>query len=167
MSGSKGDASGEKLIATNPIARSNYFIEEIIEAGIVLTGTEIKSLRSQSPNLRDSYVEVRGSKAGGKSGFEAWLLNTHIGPYSHGNIWNHDPTRKRKLLLHSHELEKLFGAIQRDGMTIVPTRMYFKKGRAKIELGLGKGKKNHDKREDLKKRSAEREMDQARKVSRR
>jgi SsrA-binding protein len=164
---SDNKATGEKLIATNPIAHSNYFIEETLEAGIALTGTEVKSLRAMSPNLRDSHVEVRGSKSGGKAGFEAWLLNTHIGPYTHGNIWNHEPTRKRKLLLHAHELEKLFGAVQRAGMTIVPTRMYFKQGRAKVELGLGKGKKNHDKREDLKKRSAEREIDQAMKNARR
>ncbi len=157
---------GEKLIATNPIAHSNYFITETLEAGISLSGTEVKSLRSQSPNLRDSFVEVRPSKAGAKSGFEAWLMNTHIGPYSHGNIWNHDPMRRRKLLLHAHQIERLFGAIKLDGMTIIPIRMYFKKGRAKLELGVGKGKKKHDKREDLKKRSAEREMDQAMKKGR-
>jgi SsrA-binding protein len=104
-------------------------------------------------------VDVRPNK----SGFEAWLVNVHIAPYSHGNIWNHEPLRRRKLLLHRHQLEKMHGAIIQKGMSIVPLRMYFKKGRAKIELGLGKGKKKYDKREDLKKKSAEREMDQARK----
>jgi SsrA-binding protein len=150
---------GEKLIATNPLARSNFFIDEVVEAGMVLTGTEVKSLRSTAPNLRDSYVEVKS----GRSGVEAWLLNVHIGPYSHGNIWNHEPVRKRKLLLHKHQIEQMYGAVTKKGMTIIPTRMYFKKGMAKIELGLGRGKKKHDKRETLKRKSAEREMDQAKK----
>ncbi|MDR3608220.1 MAG: SsrA-binding protein SmpB [Oligoflexia bacterium] len=162
MAEKKGEG-GIKLIATNPIAHSNYFISEVVEAGIALTGTEVKSLRTQSPNLRDAFVEVRPSKAGAKSGFEAWLMNTHIGPYSHGNVWNHEATRRRKLLLHTHQIERLFGAIQREGMTAVPIQMYFKSGRAKVEIGLGKGKKKHDKRQDLKKRAAEREMDQAKK----
>lgn len=157
-SGSK--SGGQKLIATNPIAHSNYFIDEIVEAGMVLVGTEVKSLRTQSPNLRDSFVEVR--RSGGK--LEAWLLNAHFAPYSHGNIWNHEALRKRKLLLHSHQIEKLFGAITQKGLTIVPTRMYFDKGRVKIELGVGRGKKKYDKREDLKKKSAEKEMAQARKA---
>ena len=160
-SASKG--TGEKLLATNPIARSNYFIEETLEAGMVLTGTEIKSMRAQSPNLRDAYVEV---KEAGKV-LEAWLVNCHIAPYTHGNIWNHDPLRRRKLLLHRKEIDRLFGAIIQKGMTAVPTRVYLKAGRAKIEIGLGKGKTKHDKREDLKKRSAEREMDLARKATRR
>lgn len=157
MAAADQKGSGEKLIATNPLARQNYFLEEFVEAGMVLTGTEVKSLRNQSPNLRDAYVEVRqmGSK------FEAWLTNAHIAPYTHGNIWNHDPLRKRKLLLHMHELEKLYGAITQKGLTIVPTRMYFKNGKIKIEVALGRGKKKHDKRETLKAKSAEREMDQA------
>ena len=150
---------GEKLIASNPNARSDYFIEEVVEAGLVLTGTEVKSLRTQSPGLRDAYVEIQTSK----SGFEAWLLNVHIGPYSHGNVWNHEATRKRKLLLHDHQLKKLYGAIIQKGMTLIPLRMYFKKGLAKAELGLGKGKKKYDKRETLKRKSAEREMDMIRK----
>lgn len=150
-------AEGEKLIASNPIARSNYFIEDVVEAGMVLTGTEIKSMRTQAPNIRDSYVEVRNH--------EAWLLNCHIAPYSHGNIWNHEPTRKRKLLLHAHQVQWLFEAIKQKGLTIVPTRIYLKKGKAKIELGLGKGKKKHDKRETLKGKSADREMAQAKKRS--
>jgi SsrA-binding protein len=151
--------SKEKLIASNPSARSNYFIEEVVEAGLVLMGTEVKSLRVQTPNLRDSFVEVLPSG----QGFNAWLLNTYIAPYSHGNIWNHEPLRKRKLLLHENQLKRLHGALIQKGMTIVPIKMYFKSGRAKIELGLGKGKKKFDKREDQKKKSAEREMDLARK----
>jgi SsrA-binding protein len=151
----------EKLIANNPAARHDYFIEEVVEAGLVLTGTEVKSLRAAAPGLRDSYVEVSGTA---HSTIEAWLVNCHIAPYSHGNIWNHEPLRRRKLLLHRHQLEKLFGATIQKGMTIVPLRMYFKQGRAKVEIGLGKGKKKHDKREDLKKKSAQREMDIAKKV---
>lgn len=163
MSKSAGNADGEKLIATNPIAGSNYFLSDLVEAGIALTGTEIKSIRSQSPNLRDAFVEVTGGR--GKP-LEAWLLNAHIGPYTHGNIWNHDPLRRRKLLLHRHQIDKIYGAIIRDGMSAVPTRMYFKKGRAKIEVALGKGKKKHDKRQSIKEKSADREMARAKKVNR-
>ena len=148
---------GEKLISSNPSARSNYFIEEVVEAGVVLTGTEVKSIRSQSPNLKDSFVEVQASA----TGFEAWLLNTHIGPYSHGNIWNHEATRKRKLLLHKRQLAHMHGAVIQKGMNIVPLKMYFKDGLVKIELGMGKGKKKYDKREDLKKKSADREIEVA------
>ena len=156
QSGKKG--TGEKLIATNPVAHANFFISEVVEAGLVLTGTEIKSIRDQSPNLRDAFVEIRSV---GKTGLEAWLLNAHIAPYSHGNIWNHEPMRPRKLLLHRRQIDRLHGALIREGMTIVPIKMYFKSGKAKIEIGLGRGKKKFDKREDLKKRSAEREMEQA------
>lgn len=154
--------AGEKLIASNPNARSNYFIDEVVEAGVALTGTEVKSLRAQAPNLRDSFVEVRS----GKGFVEAWLLNVHIAPYAYGNIWNHEPLRKRKLLLHKHQIEKMFGGVTQKGQSIIPLRMYFKKGRVKVELGMGKGKKKYDKREDLKKKSAQREMDIARKHSR-
>ncbi|OFZ19895.1 MAG: SsrA-binding protein [Bdellovibrionales bacterium GWB1_55_8] len=149
--------SGEKLIATNPLARANYFIDEVVEAGVVLTGTEVKSLRAQAPNLRDSFVDVKAKK----SGTEAWLLNAHIAPYSHGNIWNHEPLRPRKLLLHRHQIEKMFGAVTQKGLSVIPLRMYFKSGRVKLELGMGRGKKKHDKRQELRKKSAEREMDQA------
>lgn len=155
--------SGEKLIATNPAARQNYSIDEIVEAGMALVGTEIKSLRSQSPNLRDAFVEVTGREGS----LEAWLVNAHIPPYSHGNIWNHEPLRRRKLLLHRHQIERLFGEITRKGMTIVPTRMYFKEGRAKIELGLGKGKKKADKREAKLEKETRREVDRAMKLDRR
>jgi SsrA-binding protein len=162
MSAHASKTPGEKLIASNPLAYSNYFIDEVVEAGMVLAGTEVKSLRVQSPNLRDSFVEVR--RSGGS--LEAWLLNAHIAPYAYGNIWNHDPVRRRKLLLHAYQIERIFGAITQKGLTVIPTRIYFKKGRVKIELGLGRGKKKYDKREDLKKKSAEREMAQARKSSR-
>jgi SsrA-binding protein len=158
----KAPGSKDQIIATNPNARSNYFIEDVIEAGMVLTGTEIKSLRSQAPNLRDAFVEV---KSGGKIA-EAWLVNIHIGHYSHGNIWNHETNRRRKLLLHAHEIQQLFGAVTLKGLSIIPLRMYFVKGRAKVELGVGKGKKKYDKREDLKKKSAEREMEVERKYKR-
>jgi SsrA-binding protein len=151
--------SGEKLIGTNPAAYQNYAITEVVEAGIVLLGTEIKSLRDAAPNLRDSFVEV--NRQSGK--IEAWLVNANLAHYSHGNIWNHETTRKRKLLLHRHQIERLFGASTTEGLTIIPTRLYFKKGRAKVELGIGRGKKKFDKRESLKSKSAEREMAQARK----
>jgi SsrA-binding protein len=152
---------GMKIIATNPIARANFTIDEIVEAGVVLVGTEIKSLRHQSPNIRDTHVEIKGKEGS----LEAWLLNAHIPPYTHGNIWNHEPDRPRKLLLHSHQIKKIFGAITQKGLTIVPTKMYFKHGRAKVEIALAKGKKKHDKRETLKKRTADREMEQAKKSS--
>jgi len=160
---SKQAGESEKLIATNSLARSNFFIEETVESGLVLTGTEIKSLRQSSPNLRDGFVEVRGTP--GKK-LEAWLMNTHIAPYNHGNIWNHEPLRKRKLLMHRHQIERLYGAIIRDGMTVIPLKMYFKKSLAKIELGIAKGKRKSDKRQDHKKKSAQREIDQAMKKRR-
>jgi SsrA-binding protein len=147
----------EKLIATNPNARSNFFIEEVIEAGLVLTGTEVKSLRAQSPNLRDSFVDVVQKPPR----VEAWLVNVHIAPYTHGNIWNHEPLRRRKLLLHAHELDRLLGAVTQKGYTLIPTKIYFKGGIVKIEIGLGKGKKKYDKREDIKKRDIEREVARA------
>lgn len=155
-------ADGEKLIASNPHVRSDYFIDETVEAGMVLTGTEIKSLRATAPNLRDAYVEVSGRDGS----MEAWLVNVHIGPYSHGNIWNHEAARRRKLLLHRHQINKLYGAIKMDGRTVVPTRIYLKGGKAKIELALARGKKKHDKRHDLKTRTARDEMDQAMKAKR-
>lgn len=156
----KPNTSGEKLIASNPNAHSNYFIEEVIEAGMVLTGTEIKSLRSQAPNLRDAFVEIR--RRGGKSEcYEAFLVNTHIGPYSHGNIWNHETKRHRKLLMHAHQLAQLYVSTTQKGLQIIPLKLYFKKGIAKIELGVGKGKKKHDKRDTLKQKDDQRDIDRA------
>ena len=159
MSSGEPRKTGEKLIATNPVARFNYFIEEVVEAGLVLTGTEIKSLRAQTPSLRDSYVEVLSSGVR----IEAWLLNAHIAPYSHGNVWNHDPLRKRKLLLHARQLQKLYSAITQKGMTVIPTRLYLKNGIAKVEVALAKGKKKHDKRESMKQKSIQKEMAAAKK----
>lgn len=154
----------EKLVASNPNAFRNYHIEETLEAGIVLTGTEIKSIRAQSPNLKEAYVAIKQGK--GTTSLEAFLLNAHIGPYQHGNIWNHEPTRERKLLLHTLEIQRLFAAITQKGMTVVPIKCYFKAGRLKFELGVAKGKKAPDKRNDLKKKSADREMQRALKSKR-
>ena len=153
----------DKSIATNPNAHANYFLEEVVEAGVVLLGTEIKSIRNSAPNLRDSYVEISNRKRGGKatSSLEAWLVNMHIGPYSHGNIWNHEARRPRKLLLHQSQIRRMFGALTQEGKTIVPIRLYYVKGRVKVEIALGKGKKKGDKRQDSKKRDQTREMDQA------
>lgn len=147
--------TGELIIATNP-ARGDYFIEEVIEAGIMLTGTEVKSMRKTAPQLKDSYVDVRPST---KNKIEAFLLNAHISPYSHGNLANHAMERKRKLLLHRHQLDKLYGSVIKDGMTIIPVRFYFKNGKIKCELGVGKGKKKYDKRNDLKKKEDDLEME--------
>ncbi|MGE0616396.1 MAG: SsrA-binding protein SmpB [Bacteriovoracia bacterium] len=158
----KPAGGGEKLIASNP-NRGNFIIHEVVEAGMVLMGTEAKSLRLQSPNIRDAFIDI-GRKGGS---LEAWLVNMHIAPYSHGNIWNHEPLRRRKLLLHRHQIEKLFGAITQEGMTLIPTRLYFKKGRVKAEVAIAKGKKAHDKRDTLKKKSADREMKQAMKKAQR
>ncbi|MCM0604947.1 MAG: SsrA-binding protein SmpB [Xanthomonadaceae bacterium] len=148
----------EKLIATNPNAYRNYHISETLEAGIALTGTEIKSIRDGSPNLKDSYVAIKQKTA---ASLEAYLMHAHIAPYKHGNIWNHEPTRERKLLIHKQEIIKLFGLITQKGMTIVPTKFYFNAGRVKVELGIAKGKNAGDKRADMKKKSAQKEMDQA------
>jgi SsrA-binding protein len=156
MAGHNKESSSERTLATNPIAYSNYSIGETLEAGIALTGTEIKSMRATSPNIRDAYVEIRQLRAGA---LEAWLLNAHIGHYSHGNIWNHELTRRRKLLLHAAQIARLYGEMTQKGMTVIPTKIYLVKGKAKVELGVGKGKKKHDKRESLKKKAAQLEMD--------
>ncbi len=154
--------TGQKLIASNPTARADYFLEELVEAGIVLQGTEIKSIRNESPNLKDAFVDITNKKKGEKNAptLEAWIVNLHIGPYSHGNIWNHEPRRRRKLLLHTHQIRKMFGALTQEGKTLIPTRLYFKNGRVKVEIALGKGKKKSDKRADVKKRSADKEIAQ-------
>ena len=147
------DAS-EKVVATNRKAFHDYFIEERYEAGIMLQGTEVKSLREGRVNLQDSYASVRGS--------EVYLHQCHISPYSHGNIMNHDPTRVRKLLLHKAEIHKLLGKTQQKGLTLVPLRIYFsKRGYAKVELGLDKGKKLYDRRETIKTLEAGREVQRA------
>jgi SsrA-binding protein len=156
------DAS-KALIASNPNARADYFLEELVEAGIVLQGTEIKSIRGESPSLKDSFVDITNKRRDAKNAprLEAWIVNLHIGPYSHGNIWNHEPRRRRKLLLHAHQIKKMFGALTQEGKTLIPTRLYFKNGRVKVEIAMAKGKKKGDKRMDVKKRSQDREISQA------
>ena len=144
---------GEKLVCNNKRAFHEYFIEERYEAGMVLRGTEVKSLRLGRANLSDSFALVKGG--------EAFIHNLHISPYDFGNRENHDPERMRKLLLHRKEIDKLFGKVREQGYTLIPLRLYFRDGKAKIELGLAKGKKLHDKREDLKKKDMKREIDQA------
>ena len=143
-----------RVVATNRKAYHDYFIEERFEAGIVLKGTEVKSLREGRVNLQESYASVTGG--------EVFLHHCHISPYSHGNIMNHDPIRARKLLLHKKEINKLLGKTQQKGLTLVPLRMYFsKRGQAKVELGLAKGKRQYDRRESIKSREAGREVERA------
>ena len=133
-----------KLIAKNPNAYHNYEIKDTIEAGIELSGTEIKSIRNGKINLRDSYAIIKNG--------EAFVYGIHISPYEFGNIYNKDPLRTRKLLLHKHEINKLFGQIQQQGISLVPISAYFKGSKVKIQIGIGKGKKLFDKREDLKRK---------------
>lgn len=137
----------KKIIATNPVAKHNYTIIDTLEAGIVLTGTEIKSIRNNHVNLKDSYATI--SKG------EAYIYSMHISPYEQGNIFNKDPLRTRKLLLTKKEIYKLMGMIQKQGYTLVPMQLYFKGSIVKLELGIAKGKKLYDKREDLKKKDAQ------------
>ena len=145
--------SGEKLIVDNRRARHDYHLLERIEAGLVLTGTEVKSLRDGRATLQQAYAEVRDG--------EAWLVGAHISVYDQGNISNHDPDRDRKLLLHRREVDSLAGKVRERGLTLVPTRLYFRDGRAKVELALARGKELRDKRRDLAKREASREMERA------
>jgi len=148
--------NNEKLIASNKKAYHDYFVLQKVEAGIELTGTEVKSLRAGRANLKDSYVIVKAD--------EAFLLGTHISPYSHGNIQNHDPERTRKLLLHKREIEKLEAQIVEKGLTIVPLRLYFKGSKVKVEIAVVRGKKQYDKRETEKRREADREAAAAMKI---
>ena len=150
---------GEKLICNNKKAYHDYIIEQKFEAGMVLTGTEVKSLRQGKANLNDAFAQVKAE--------EAFLNNLHISPYEFGNRENHDPDRMRKLLLHKKEIVKLFSNIREQGYTVIPLRLYFKNGLVKVELGLAKGKKLFDKREDLKKKDHQRDMAQALKSTRR
>jgi len=139
-----------KVVADNRKARFNYALGEVFEAGIVLTGTEVKSLRGGKATIGESYADARGG--------EIWLINSNIPEYLQASRFNHAPKRPRKLLLHARQVNRLAGAVEKEGMTIVPLKLYFnEKGRAKIEIALGKGKKLHDKRESLKKRSWDRE----------
>lgn len=136
-----------KLIAKNPTAKHNYTIIDTIETGIVLFGTEIKSIRNGKVNLKDSYAGIRNN--------ELFIYNMHISPYEFGNIYNKDPLRDRKLLVNKHELNKLVGQIKQKGYSLIPMSLYFKGNFVKVELGIGKGKKLYDKREDIAKRDAE------------
>ena len=146
--------SFEKAVVTNRKAYHDYFIEEKFEAGIMLQGTEVKSLRDGRVNLQDSYASVREG--------QIFLHHCHISPYSHGNLLNHEPLRTRKLLLHRKEINKLLVKTQQQGLTIIPLRIYFsKRGLAKVEIGLAKGKKQHDRRESDKSREASREVERA------
>ena len=146
---------GEKLICQNKKAWHNYFIEDKYEAGISLLGTEVKSLREGKANLGDSYGKIKNG--------EIFLVDAHISPYTHGNRFNPDPLRTRKLLLHKREIRRLIGKVQEKGFTLIPLRLYFSNGKAKVELGLAKGKKLFDKREALKRKAVERDMGRGRK----
>lgn len=141
-----------KLIAKNPTAFHNYYIDDKLEVGIVLSGTEIKSIRTGKANLKDSYAIIKNG--------EVFIVGMHISPYEHGNIFNKDPLRDRKLLLNRREINKLIGLTKQKGYSLVPLNMYFKGSLVKIELGIGKGKKLYDKREDIAKKDAERRIRQ-------
>ncbi|MBI4689477.1 MAG: SsrA-binding protein SmpB [Nitrospirae bacterium] len=141
------------IVCQNRKAYHDYHIEEMVEAGIALLGTEVKSLREGKGNLKDSYVTVKEN--------EIFLLNCHISPYSHGNITNHDPLRTRKLLLHRKEIERLKGKVAQKGYTLIPLKIYFKGSMAKVEVGLAKGKRFYEKRETIKEREAKRMIERA------
>lgn len=139
------------IISRNKRARFDFFIDETYEAGIVLTGTEVKALRQGKVNLKDSYARIKNE--------EIYLMDVHISPYTHGNRFNHDPDRPRKLLMHKREIKRLYGKSREKGFSIIPTKLYFKAGRVKVEIGLGKGKRTYDKRELLKRKTLEREVE--------
>lgn len=147
---SKGE---KKLVCRNKRARFNYIINDVFEAGMVLTGSEVKSLRLGQANLSDGYARIIDG--------EVWLINAHISPYKYAYHANHEPNRKRKLLLHKREIKKLFGKTQEKGMALIPLSIYFKNGKAKVELGLAVGKQLFDKRQAIKQRMADREMTRA------
>src|SRR5947209_17115799 len=146
-------ASGERDAAQNRSASHNYFLTDKFEAGIMLTGSEVKSIRGGRANLKDAYGLIKNG--------ELFLLNAHISPYEHGGYANHDPIRTRKLLVHRDELRKLIGKLQQKGLTLIPTRLYFRNGKAKIELALAKGKQLWDKRETERRRTADKEAREA------
>ena len=149
MSDQTARVEAQRIIAENRKALHDYHILETFEAGVALVGTEVKSIRGGNVNLRDSYARVESG--------EIWVYNIHVSPYSHRGYSDHEPTRRRKLLLHRQEIRKLIGKTVEKGMTLVPTRMYFQNGHVKIAIGLAKGKKAHDKRETEKRREADRE----------
>jgi SsrA-binding protein len=146
-------AKNRTTVARNPRASHDYHLLETWETGIVLTGTEVKSLRNGKASIKEAYAHVRQG--------EVWLEGMHITPYEQGNRWNPEPVRSRKLLLHRREIERLIGAVERKGLTLIPLELYFRRGRAKVALALGKGKKTHDRRQDIKRRIADREMARA------
>ena len=146
-------ASGERDASVNRAASHNYFLLEKFEAGIALRGTEVKSVRGGRANLKDAYGLVKDG--------ELWLINAHIGPYEHGNIFNHEPLRTRKLLVHKNELHKLIGKTQQKGLTLIPTKLYFRNGRVKVEMALAKGKQTWDKRETERRKTADKEAREA------
>jgi SsrA-binding protein len=147
----------EKLVAQNRRARHDYFILETIEAGLVLSGTEVKSLRAGKASLGEAYATVEDG--------EAWVIQLHIPPYEQGNRWNPDPVRRRKLLVHRKEIDRLEAAVAQKGQTVVPLKLYFSNGRAKLLIGIAKGKKSFDKRATIAERDARREMDRARRAA--
>jgi SsrA-binding protein len=149
----KSERPHDRDIAVNRRARHEFHIEETVEAGIVLLGSEIKSLRAGKANLKDSYGRIERD--------EVWLSNAHISPYGPASQFGHEPTRTRKLLLHREEIARLTGKVKERGLTLVPLRLYFKNGRAKVELALARGKKQHDKRDSIREREVRREMDRA------
>lgn len=146
-------SEGRKIVASNRKAKHDYFLQDRMEAGLVLQGTEIKSVRAGKVSLREAYVQVDGD--------EAWLVNAHIAPYDPASRLNHDPRRRRKLLLHKREITKLIDQIRQKGYTIIPTLMYLKSGRAKVEIAVARGKRKYDKRREIAKKDAEREMARA------
>ena len=146
-------ASGQRDASVNRAASHNYFLMEKFEAGISLRGTEVKSIRGGRANLKDAYGLVKDG--------ELWLINAHIGEYDHGNIFNNEPTRTRKLLVHRSELNKLVGKTHQKGLTLIPTRMYFRNGRVKVEMALAKGKQTWDKRETERRKTADKEAREA------
>jgi SsrA-binding protein len=146
-------AEGRKVVATNRRARHNYDIVDTFEAGIVLRGSEVKSLRAGQVQLKDAYATIRGG--------ELWLENAHIAPYSFASEGGHDPERSRKLLLHRREIDRLIGKVNEQGLTLIPLQLYFTSGKAKVELALAKGRRTHDKRRKLVEREQRREMDRA------
>ncbi len=148
----------DETIAVNRRARYEYAIEETVEAGIVLTGTEIKSIRAHRANLAEAYARIESG--------EGWLIGAHIAPYAQGNRWNHDPIRTRKLLLHRGQIAELMGLTKQKGLTIVPLRLYIRNGMAKVELGVARGKKAHDKRRTIAERDMRRELERQGKQAR-
>src|SRR5205807_1083258 len=158
MASQAREPSGDRPIATNRRARHDYEILETIEAGLVLRGTEVKSLRGAHVTFKDAFATIRNN--------EAWLVGCHINPYSHGTDANHEPERDRKLLLHKREITRMVGKTSEKGLTVVPLKIYFKGGRIKIEVGLARGKKLHDKRATLRERETKREMEKAARAGR-